>query len=94
VQPTFREDATIIGMNVLARRTEDVEEFMDRLEETGAFENVLPQTQDLTEEGLYRVVLNAIYTAVSDPAGTTPEPAAPGRGDSPAAPPPEGGRGQ
>ncbi len=52
VQPSFQEDKTIITMTVLGRRTEDVDEFIEKLEATGAFDDVLPKQSDQTDEGL------------------------------------------
>ena len=97
IRPNFRDQAIVIQMTVLARRTEDVEEFMEKLEETGAFGNVLPTTQDTTEEGLHRLLLEASYTPVEaeEPAKAAPAAAAPS--GTPASPPstspaaPEGG---
>ncbi|MBA3885643.1 MAG: hypothetical protein H0X67_07910 [Acidobacteria bacterium] len=61
VRPTFTEGQVSVVMNLLGRRAEDIDEFMERLESTGAFENVLPTREDLTEQGLYRVALSAVY---------------------------------
>ena len=33
-------------MTVLGRRTEDIDEFIEKLEATGAFEDVVPAQQD------------------------------------------------
>lgn len=61
VQPSFHENQTVISMMVLGRRTEDVDEFVEKLEATGAFEHVLPKQHDKTDEGLTRVLLTCIY---------------------------------
>ncbi len=61
VHPSFQEDHTVISMMVLGRRTEDVDEFVEKLEATGAFENVLPKQHDKTDEGLTRVLITSIY---------------------------------
>jgi hypothetical protein len=80
VQPTFDEDRSIVQMTVLGRRTEDVDEFIQRLEQTGAFRDVLPTQQDETEEGLHRVLIRGQYDA------TAAVPRSPAQGDGP--PPP------
>jgi len=49
-------------MIVLGRRAEDVDEFMEKLEATGAFLDVLPTQEELTEEGLHKVTLEGLYT--------------------------------
>lgn len=63
VRPQFAKDHSIVQMTVLGRQTEDLDEFMLNLEATGAFHNVLPGQQDETEDGVYRVILNAEYVA-------------------------------
>jgi Tfp pilus assembly protein PilN len=63
VKPSFQEDQTIISMGVLGRRTEDVDDFIEKLEATGAFDQVLPKLRDETEEGLTRVLITAVYRA-------------------------------
>ena len=96
VQPNYQQDHTIVVMNVLARQTQDVDDFIAKLEATGAFGDVLPQQETLTEQGLHQVVLSATYTeteaeaaedAPQEPASAPPTPAtAPATG--------RGGRGQ
>jgi hypothetical protein len=80
VRPMIRDGITHITMTVLARRPEDIDEFMERLEGTGAFEDVVPSQQDRTDDGLFRVALESIYNgapeeaaaAVETPAATAP----------------------
>ena len=80
VQPSFQENHTVISMMVLGRRTEDVDEFVEKLEATGAFEQVLPKQHDKTEDNLTRVLITSIYNgeAVEEqkPGSTLPKPAA------------------
>lgn len=74
VRPSVKEGITLVTMTVLGRRAVDVDEFIEKLEATGAFEDVVPAQQDRTEDGLYRVVLESRYTAVDEPpAGASPE---------------------
>lgn len=77
VRPAVKDGATHIAMVVLGRRQEDVDEFIERLEASGAFEEVLPSQQDRTDEGLYRVVLESLYTGVQAPPETAEEPGKP-----------------
>lgn len=80
VRPTVKDGVTRVAMVVLGRRAEDVDEFMEKLEATGAFEDVVPSQQDRTEAGLYRVVVDSLYTGAVDeesPAGTAPPAAKP-----------------
>ena len=61
VQPSFQEDKTIISMTALGRRTEDVDEFIEKLERTGHFADVLPKNHAPTEQGLTQVLITAVY---------------------------------
>lgn len=98
VQPSFAGSVTTIQIAVLGRRAEDVDEFMEKLEATGAFEAVLPMQEDRTEEGLHRVILRSVYARPGDlddgaledlqPAGVG-ETAGPDA--TPPVPPPDGG---
>ena len=80
VRPSVKQGVTRVTMGVFARRAEDIDEFIERLEATGAFEDVVPVQQDRTEDGLYRVIIEAIYTGTSTPAAETSEAAAPREG--------------
>jgi hypothetical protein len=75
VRPSVKDGQTRVTMTVLGRRAEDVDEFIEKLEAIGAFEDVVPSQQDRTEEGLYRVVIESVYTGVEEPPAAT-EPAA------------------
>ena len=107
VRPKVVKGVTTVTMGVLGRRTEDVDEFIEKLEATGAFENVVPVQQDRTEEGLRRVSIEAVYTGVAEPAEApetppaakgsptpTPPAAAPSTTPSPATPPKKSGGGR
>lgn len=79
VRPSFTDNVTTIQMTVLGRRSEDLDEFMEKLEGTGAFDSVLPAQRDTTDEGLDRLLLQTVYTGVppeessaSVPAKTAP----------------------
>jgi hypothetical protein len=77
VRPSVREGVTRVSMTLLGRRAEDVEELLEKLEATGAFEEVVPAQTDRTEDGLYRVVVDSVYTGVTAAA----EPDAPKTGE-------------
>ena len=85
VRPKVDQGITSITMAVLGRRAEDIDEFIEKLEATGAFENVVPVQQDRTEEGLRRVSIEAIYTATAEAAA--PEAAVEGAARPPASAP-------
>ena len=93
VRPTFQQAVPVVSMTVLGRRTEDVDEFIEKLEATGAFGSVLPMQEDRTDEGMHRVQLRASYTqhanaeAVAKPdADAAPGAARPDADAKPAAP--------
>jgi Tfp pilus assembly protein PilN len=68
VRPRITDDGTRVTMMVVARRAEDVDEFMEKLEATGAFEDVLPTQEELTDDGMHKVVVEAFYTpAAAEP---------------------------
>lgn len=80
VRPYVDEGVTRVNMQLLARRAEDADEFIERLEGTGAFEDLVPTQQDRNEEGLYRVTLEGVYNAhpAEADAGDKPAPETPG----------------
>ena len=84
VQPSFSNNVTTVQMTVLGRRSEDIDEFIQKLEATGAFEDVLPSQEVPTDEGLHRVQMRAVYTGEGVPEDAEPDPAA---SEKPAAPP-------
>lgn len=68
VTPTMQEGQTLVSMVVIGQRAEDLDAFMEQLEATQAFRSVLPRTEDVTEEGLHRVLVESQYIAPSAPA--------------------------
>ncbi|CAN5881711.1 hypothetical protein BH24ACI5_BH24ACI5_01940 [soil metagenome] len=66
VRPAVKQGVTRVTMEVLGRRAEDIDEFIEKLEATGAFDRVVPLQTDRNEEGLYRVTLEAVYTGAAD----------------------------
>lgn len=73
VQPSFHDGQTTIAMTAIGRRTEDVDAFIEKLEGTGRFSDVLPKQHDQTEDGLARVLITAEYRGT--PNGTAAPPA-------------------
>ena len=62
VQPSFEQAEPFVLMTVLGRRSEDIDEFMEKLEATGAFGDVLLSQEAETDEGLQRVLLRSVYS--------------------------------
>jgi hypothetical protein len=62
VQPRLERDGRfIIGMRVEARQIGDLEKFLDELEMTGAFHNVLTTDEQATDDGLLEAVIEGSY---------------------------------
>ena len=61
VRPAVDRGATRVSMVVLGRTAEDIDEFIEKLEATGAFEKILATQKDRTDDGLNRAVLDAVY---------------------------------
>ena len=58
VQPRLERDGRfIIGMRVEARQIGDLEKFLDELEMTGSFHNVLTTDEQATDDGLLEAVI-------------------------------------
>ncbi len=68
VRPTFTDNATVINFELQGKRTEDVDTFMDNLEATGLFHNVRWSQENVNEEGLHRVAMQAQYVPPPPPA--------------------------
>lgn len=82
VRPAVKDGVTRVNMIVLGRRAQDIDEFIEKLEATGAFEDLVPAQQDRTEDGLYRVVIESAYTGLAEPAAPEPQ-GPPAAGDAP-----------
>jgi hypothetical protein len=73
VRPSIKDGETHVTIGVLGRRAEDVDEFMEKLEATGAFSEIVPATQDRTDERLYRVSIESVYDGAGDAAAAAAE---------------------
>ena len=78
VAPSIDErDGVIVLMTVVSKRTDDLAQFIARLQATGAFYDVFPQQEDATDDGNRRTTVIAHYLAPKEPApavetGATP----------------------
>jgi hypothetical protein len=88
VRPSVKDGVTRVHLTVLGRGAEDVDEFAEKLEAIGAFEDVVLTSQDRTPEGLFRAVIESIYTGTEEPA--TPPEGPPPSGLPPSGLPPSG----
>jgi hypothetical protein len=88
VRPSVEESSTKVTMIVIARRAVDIDEFLEGLEATGAFEKGLPRQRRQTDNNLEEATIEINY--VPELARAEPKDPAP-----PVAPPkpPSGGKG-
>lgn len=61
VAPSFDKDGVIVLMTVVSRKTDDLATFIEHLQSTGAFYDILPQQEDATEDGMRRTSVTARY---------------------------------
>jgi hypothetical protein len=61
VAPSVDKEGIVVHMIVVSRRTDDLALFIERLQDTGAFYDVLPQQEDSTEDGNRRTTVAARY---------------------------------
>lgn len=74
VRPEIEADEMAVSMGVLGRRVEEIETFIEQLEATRAFAELLPVQEEPTNEGLYRAMLRGRYlqSAEQTPRGLNP----------------------
>lgn len=66
----------VVTVTLIARGVADILQFMDNLENTGAFPEVFPPSERTTEEGQLETVLESVYVPKSR-ASAGPDPAPP-----------------
>jgi hypothetical protein len=85
-----QEGRMLVAATVVSRRVEDLDGFIEALEKTGAFQEVLSRQEEAQEDGSLRSVIQGYYRAVAAPAPASDEPpASPAPSPTPRA---EGGR--
>jgi hypothetical protein len=92
IQPRHEKGRIIISAIVEARRIEDLDGFIEALEKTGTFRDVLPAEYQQGDSGTYVAVIEGVYAP-----GARAEAAAPADGAAPAGvvvPPAPAGRGE
>jgi len=57
-----REGNIVVTISVVARDVDDVSQFMENLEKTGAFRNLRPTIERVNEQGLFESQLETHYT--------------------------------
>jgi hypothetical protein len=62
VQPQVDEEGRmLVAVTVISRRTEDLDDFIEQLEKTGAFRGILPRQEALQEDGTTRSIIQGYY---------------------------------
>lgn len=61
VSPRLDDGRFLITMTVLARGVDDIDEFLDKLEETGAFREALSRQERVNDTGQLEAALEATY---------------------------------
>ena len=75
VRPRVKDDRTnLVGVTAIGRTVNDVNQFMENLEETRAFAHLLVRDERMKEDGQVEVALEASYEP--RPVETAPPPAA------------------
>jgi hypothetical protein len=68
VQPRLEKTSFVVAVAVQARRSEDLDAFMEALEARGSFHNVLSVQEQTNPEGLIQAVIEGAYVPPERPA--------------------------
>jgi Tfp pilus assembly protein PilN len=74
VQPSLEDGEFRVMLGAEARSTEDVADFIDALEKTGAFRDIVPRQESVTSAGLVATTLAVVYRQPPRAAGEEPAP--------------------
>jgi len=76
VRPDISPESVEVSMLVVGRALEGITGFIDALEESGAFADVLNRSSELTDEGMYQAVVRGRYLqeVVTGTGGDDPDP--------------------
>lgn len=70
IDPTLtKEGQFIIQIAVQARRSEDVDQFIESLEKTGSFRDMITPTESTNDDGLLEAVIRGAYIRPEGPRG-------------------------
>ena len=71
VQPQIRDGQMTVTLGIVGRRVDDIESFMERLERTGAFRDLLATSESPQEDGSLNGTVVGVYSGART--GRTPE---------------------
>ena len=80
-----RDRRVLLSMNVVARSVDDVSQFMESLEKTGAFAGLLSREEHVNEEGQLEATLESVYVPTTGEPNAAADQAVPAVSSSPAA---------
>jgi len=70
VDPSLTSEGQfIVQISVQARRSEDEDQFIEALEKTGSFRNVITPAEQTNEQGLLEAVIRGTYVRAEEPRG-------------------------
>lgn len=72
VAPSVDKDGVVVRMTVVAKKTDDLATFIERLQSTGAFYDILPLQEDSTDDGSRRTTLSARYLSPKEEVSPKP----------------------
>jgi Tfp pilus assembly protein PilN len=65
VNPDFEDGVTHLNMEIQGRGGDVIDSFWERLEKTGAFHGIVWSGLTISEEGIHRVQMTAVYTGAA-----------------------------
>ena len=68
LRPVISVEGVDVQVGVIARDVDAIVEFIERLETTGAFADILAREEEITDEGNYRAILFGQYRQGAEPA--------------------------
>jgi Tfp pilus assembly protein PilN len=70
IRPKIDRDGTInVALSIVGRRVQDIDQFMENLEATGAFADVLSLDENVNEDGTLQAVIGGRYVPVEPAKG-------------------------
>ena len=65
ISPDFEDGVTLVNLEIQGRGGDVIDSFWERLEKTGAFHNIEWSGLTVTEEGIHRLAMTAVYTGTA-----------------------------
>jgi Tfp pilus assembly protein PilN len=70
IEPSLnRQGQFVLDITVQARRSEDVDQFIESLEKTGSFRDVITPAEATNDEGLLQAIVRGVYVRTEGPRG-------------------------